>query len=206
MTIFSRYFPHLIFLFFLLTLPLEAKPLIVLDPGHGGFAIGAHVGCIEEKKLTLETANEVQKLLKKKGYRVVMTRTNDVFVSLGKRTKVANQTKCNLFVSIHYNGHHNPGVNGIEVFYYKKGSKQRSARSKKAAGKVLKALLEKTSGYSRGIKHGNFHVIRETSMPAILVEGGFVTHVKEREQLAQETYLKRIAEAIVAGIEAYFSS
>ncbi len=182
------------------------KALIVLDPGHGGFALGAHVGKIREKTLALKTAQKVQKLLRQKGYRVVMTRTNDTFIALEKRAKIANRTKCTLFVSIHYNAHHDASVKGLEVFYYKKGNKWRAKRSKKAAEKVLGRLVKKTHGYSRGIKHGNFHVLRETTMPAILVEGGFITHDKERSQLAQDSHLNHIAEAIVAGIEAYFAS
>lgn len=185
--------------------PLK-KTLVVLDPGHGGFALGAHVGKIREKTLALKTAQKVQKLLRKKGYRVVMTRTNDTFIALEKRAKIANRTKCKLFVSIHYNAHHDSSVKGLEVFYYKKGSKWRAKRSKKAAEKVLGRLVKKTHGYSRGIKHGNFHVLRETTMPAILVEGGFITHDKERSELAQDSHLNQIAEAIVSGIEAYFAS
>jgi len=178
--------------------------LIVLDPGHGGFDIGATVQKVEEKTLALKTANLVKRYLANKGYRVILTRSRDLFLPLKKRAAIANDTKSHLFVSLHFNAFKNPTVQGIEVFYYDKGTKWKSSNSKRLAQLVLARMLAQTSAPSRGVKHGNFHVIRETTMPAILIEGGFITHPKERGHLSDQKYLERLALGIAEGIDQYF--
>lgn len=190
---------------------LQVKPrtgkgrLIVIDPGHGGFDKGAYIGSVQEKRLTLKTASLVKKYLNEIGYRVVLTRTQDVFIPLAKRAAIANDTGCKLFVSIHYNAHKDTTIHGIEVFYYGKRLKSRQEASKKLAGKVLAQLTQKTGAESRGVKHGNYHVIRETKMPAILVEGGFITNPKEREWLCRQKTLDTIALSIAEGIDYYLN-
>lgn len=189
----------------------QAKPrtgkgrLIVIDPGHGGFDIGANVQSVQEKALALRTAALAKKYLNDIGYRVILTRSRDVFIPLKKRTSIANDTKSKLFVSVHYNAHKNPQAKGIEVYFYQKSSKWRTGCSKKLAENVLSRLLARTGAVSRGVKHGNFHVIRETSMPAILVEGGFITHPQERDRLKERKYIDQIAQAIAEGVDKYFN-
>ena len=180
--------------------------LVVLDPGHGGFDKGAYIGSFQEKILTLKTASLVKKYLNEIGYRAILTRTQDIFIPLEKRATIANDTGCKLFVSIHYNAHKDTTINGIEVFFYNKGLKARAEASRKLAGKVLTKLIEKTGAGSRGVKQGNYHVIRETKMPAILIEGGFITNPKEREWLSRKTTLNTIALSIAEGIDNYLNS
>lgn len=180
--------------------------LIVLDPGHGGFDMGAEAGGAQEKMLTLTTAILLKKHLSAKGYRVILTRSKDVFVSLSKRSTIANSTKSTLFVSVHYNAHVQTDPSGIEVYYYREGSSSRSIASKKLAQSVLSNMITLTGAESRGVKHGNLHVIRETEMPAILVEGGFITNPKERNKLKEKEYLDQIALGIAEGIDKYFNS
>lgn len=182
------------------------KELIVLDPGHGGFDIGATVKSIEEKALALKTATLVKQYLHQKGYRVILTRSRDVFLSLAKRSTIANDTKSKLFVSIHYNAFKNPQANGIEVYYYNKGNKWRQNKSKKLATLVLNGMIGATGAKNRGVKTGNFHVIRETNMPAILIEGGFITNPQEHSHLSDQGYLEKMARSIAEAIEKYLQT
>lgn len=182
------------------------EQLIVIDPGHGGFDIGAKVQSVEEKALALKTGTLVKKYLHDMGYRVILTRSRDVFIPLKKRTDIANDTKSQLFVSMHFNAFKGSSVKGIEIYYYNKGSKWRQNASKKVAHIVLDALLKATGATSRGVKTGNFHVIRETSMPAILIEGGFITNAQERHALKDQKYLEKMALSIAEGVDTYFRS
>ena len=182
----------------------KRKYLVVLDPGHGGFDMGATSHTVEEKTLTLRMATLVRQHLSRMGYRVILTRSRDVFLPLDKRTSIANRTKSHLLVSLHFNAFKNPNAKGIEVYYYDKGSKWRHINSKKLAQCVLSRTLSYTGAASRGIKCGNFHIVREANMPAILVEGGFITHPQERDQLKDTTYLNRLAKGVAEGIDGYF--
>ncbi|MDJ0652194.1 MAG: N-acetylmuramoyl-L-alanine amidase [Simkaniaceae bacterium] len=182
------------------------KQLIVIDPGHGGFDIGARVRSVQEKALALKTATLVRQYLHQKGYRVILTRSRDVSISLAKRTTIANNTKSKVFVSIHYNAFKNPQVKGIEVYYYNRGSKWRQKASKKLAQLVLDGMIASTGAKNRGIKTGNFHVIRETNMPAILVEGGFMTNSQEHSNLSDQKYVEKMALSIANAIEKYLKT
>lgn len=179
------------------------KELIVLDPGHGGFDIGATVKSIEEKTLSLKTATLVKQYLHQKGYRVILTRSRDVFISLDRRSTIANDTKSKLFVSVHYNAFKDPQASGIEVYYCNKGSKWRQDQSKQLATLVLNEMIAATGAKSRGVKTGNFHVIREANMPALLIEGGFITNPQEYSHLSDQKYLEKMAASIADGIEKY---
>jgi N-acetylmuramoyl-L-alanine amidase len=181
--------------------------LIVIDPGHGGRDVGTQSISkprYQEKSLNLVTAQFVRGFLLQLGYQVFMTRKDDVFVSLSKRAQMANEKKPELFVSIHYNSAPSAAAQGIEVFFYQsKDNKVRTFKSKQLAQSVLKHAVAQTKAKSRGVKHGNYAVIRETTMPAVLIEGGFVTNEEELQKLKDPTYLKKIAWGIVRGIEDY---
>lgn len=189
---------------------LTLKTFIVIDPGHGGHDVGTQSISkprYQEKSFNLVTAQFVKSYLQQMGYRVLMTREEDKFVSLEKRAKIANEQKPTLFVSIHYNSAPSTEAQGIEVFYYQsQENKVRSNESKKLAQSILKNMVKLTSAKSRGTKHGNFAVIRETKMPAILIEGGFLTNEKELEKLKEPDYLKKMAKGIVDGIHEYLKS
>jgi N-acetylmuramoyl-L-alanine amidase len=183
--------------------PLEGK-LIVLDPGHGGYDLGARMFSVDEKSLALSTALLTKKHLQEKGYRVILTRSRDVFISLEKRAAIANETKGILFVSIHFNAANNPIAKGVEVFYNLSQDKIRAGNSKKLAAKVLENIVKKTSSENRGVKEGKFFVIRETKMPSILVEAGFMTHPDELHLLKDVNYRDKIAKGIAEGVDLYF--
>ena len=188
-------------------LPRErsTKHLIVIDPGHGGSDRGATMGSIQEKTLTLKTARLIKYYLHKKGYQVILTRTQDGFISLTKRTNIANDTKSTIFISIHYNAFKYSHAKGVEVYYYNKGHKWRQKASKKLADLILSKMIGSTGAKNRGVKEGNFYVIRETCMPAVLIEGGFITNPQERSHLCDQKYLEKIAQSIASGIEKYIS-
>ncbi len=181
----------------------EMKPVVILDAGHGGTDEGAKVRSFLEKKLTLLTTLLTKKHLEELGYRVILTRSRDTYVSLPKRVSIANKAKASLFVSIHYNASKSLEAQGIEVFYYNSDEMWRSRASQRLADCVLGRVLDQTDGLSRGVKRGNFHVIRETEMPAVLVEGGFITNQQERGKLKDKHYLDRIAVGIAQGVDRY---
>ena len=178
--------------------------LIVLDAGHGGYDHGANSKACKEKELSLKTTLAAKKYLTQMGYRVILTRTKDLFIPLKTRTSTANKTNGQLFVSLHFNAAKNPKASGIEVFYYNSQSMWRRTSSKRLAKNVLTQLLSATGAPSRAVKVGNFHVIRETKMPSILVEGGFITHPEEQARLLDAAYIDRIARSVAIGVDKYF--
>lgn len=186
---------------------LPQPPLVCIDAGHGGKDPGAESAYhgYEEKVLTLQTAQMVQNFLNQLGYRTEMTRHHDHFVPLEKRAEMANVSDADLFVSIHYN--HAPSVSakGIEVFYFEdEADAGRVTESKRLGRRVLSRLIERTGANSRGVKTAKFVVIKKTNMPAILIEGGFLTNVEERKRLQDPHYIHFVALGIAQGIDAYF--
>ncbi len=184
-------------------------PTIVIDVGHGGTDRGArgHVPYCEEKKICLLTARLVRQYLDQLGYHVVMTRNTDNFISLPKRVEIASQADANIFVSVHFNSSRSPEAKGIEVFFCdSKEDKTRANASRKLADSILSRVIRRTSANSRGVKKGNFYVIRETSMPAVLVEGGFISNPKERALVKSREYQEKIAQGIADGIDQYFKA
>lgn len=183
------------------------KTVIMIDPGHGGADFGTHSITpprYQEKYLNLATSYMVQDFLHQFGYKTTMTRHKDIFISLEDRAKMANAENPTLFVSVHYNAAPSTQADGVEVYYYRsKEDKERSASSKQLADMVLSKIIFKTGAKSRGVKHGDFAVIRETNMTAILVEGGFLTNEGEMENLKDPMYLKKVAWGIAEGIHQY---
>lgn len=185
------------------------KGMIIIDPGHGGDDYGTHSHgkpTYHEKYLNLSTAEMLKGFLQKYGYRVVMTRTDDTFISLENRAIFANEKGCKLFVSVHYNSAPSRDAEGVEVFFYRQEkNKSRTAQSKILAQCVLDKVIKNTNAKSRGIKHGDFAVIRETTMPAILIEGGFLTNSNEMDKIKTKSYQKNIAQGIAQGIKDYLA-
>jgi len=179
-------------------------PLIVIDPGHGGTAPGATspINQLVEKDIVLDISQRLDKLLTEAGYETYMTRNSDVTVSLADRAGVANKLEANLFISIHANSvSGNNDANGIETLYAPNGSRD----SKGAAQAIQNELIKGTGARNRGIiSRPNLVVIRDTNMPAVLVETGFLTNKSETEKLATSAYRQTIAESILQGVHNYF--
>ncbi len=186
---------------------LIQKAFILIDPGHGGSDVGTQSifkPRYQEKSLNLLTANFLRNYLQQLGYRTAMTRQDDVFISLEERARLANEQNPTLFVSIHYNSAPSAEAQGVEVYFYQsKENKMRTTKSKQLAQVILRNVLIYTKAKSRGVKHGNFAVIRETDMPAILIEGGFMTNEGELLNLKDPAYLKRLAWGVAKGIQEY---
>src|SRR5690625_2078925 len=146
---------------------------VVIDAGHGGSDPGASGNGLYEKELTLEIAQKVKKLLKSAGFKVIMTRSNDTYVSLEERSSIANNSNADIFVSIHINA---GGGTGIETYWY---GKHESEKSKALASALQEEVIKGTNSVNRGVKVGNFHVIRETEVPSALVVLGFIDNKNE---------------------------
>jgi N-acetylmuramoyl-L-alanine amidase len=185
---------------------LPYKPVIILDPGHGGNDEGAKVGQFIEKKITLKLAQITKQALEFRGYKVCMTRSKDEYISLADRVDMASVVKAKLFLSLHCNSSPvNKDVHGVEIFYHEGKDASRQKASKRLASQALHCFLQQTGAHSRGVKKGNFYVIRETSMPSILIEIGFLTHSDERLRLNDSVYLEKIAHGIATSVDRFFN-
>lgn len=169
---------------------------VVIDPGHGGHDKGGHYGKVYEKHLALDTAVRLENSLKKMGYKTVMTRRSDTFISLPRRVRIANSYSNAIYVSVHYNYTWKSNVSGLETFYY-------SRSGKKLAQYVQSSMIRYTRANDRGAKFSRFYVIRNTKMPAILVEGGFISNSKERGRMKSAYFREAVARGIANGIQRY---
>jgi N-acetylmuramoyl-L-alanine amidase len=177
-----------------------AGKTIVLDPGHGGSDTGA-CGKLDtyEKEINLAVAMRLQALLEQAGVNVILTRTADKFIGLYERCYFANSHRADLFISIHTNSHPNPGIHGIEVFHYP-GTKL----ARRLAAQVLDRITQSTGLQPLGVKTNNFVVIRETVMPSILVELGFLSNYWEERLLKSADFRDKAAIGIFNGIIGFF--
>lgn len=167
---------------------------VVIDAGHGGFDRGGIPGqSVPEKTMALDVAQRLEKRLRQAGYQVVMTRDSDVFVPLGERVGIANRYQDAVFVCIHFNAASRAGANGIETYYYNNGSA-------KLAADIHRHLIAGTSSDNRGIRQRGYYVLRRTSIPAVLVECGFLTNPTEARLALQSSYRERLADRIADGV------
>lgn len=184
---------------------VSRNELIVIDPGHGGKDEGTADKELryKEKTLALSIALSVQGCLRRMGYKTIMTRATDVYVDLSKRAAIANQNKADVFVSIHCNHSSNTSALGTEIYFYNDKNILRTRKSE-SLGKSILAFMQKNGALrERKVKEGNFAVIRETTMPAVLVETGFLSNSKERAALLDARYRSHLAKGIAEGIHAF---
>ncbi|AIQ75416.1 MULTISPECIES: N-acetylmuramoyl-L-alanine amidase [Paenibacillus] len=176
----------------------DGKKLVVLDAGHGAKDSGA-VGVTGkyEKNFNLAIVLKTAALLKKESnIDVVLTRSDDTFLELKDRAAMANNLKADLFISVHANSSASSAASGTETYYQREASK--------ALAKVMhKYLVEATGLSDRGVRYGNFHVIRETKMPAVLLEVGYLSNKKDETLLFTEALQNKVAASIVSGIKEY---
>ena len=175
--------------------PLANKTFVV-DPGHGGLDNGAmgKEGTLE-KELNLEVSLRLSQLLETAGANVVLTRFNDEFISLYERAFLANFLMADYFISIHTNSHPKSTIGGIEVFYYSTQS-----QAKPLASNILEAMVRETGLNKLAVKTNNFAVIRETQMPGVLLELGFLSNPQEERVLRSEDFKTKAAQGIFQGI------
>jgi len=196
---------------------------VVLDPGHGGHDKGqvSRYGC--EKDFALDVARKLRPILQAKGLRVIMTREGDYFVPLEVRAQIANAAHNSIFVSIHFNAtNDDPNATGFEIFSFTpRGAPSTSdgnvspsslnmqpgssvdAQSLALSACVYHSLLGHIPEFDRGIKRARFAVLRLTKVPAVLIEGGFLTERGESKLIANKDWRAKLAGAISVGIENY---
>ena len=195
----------------------NTKRAIFLDPGHGGSDSGAVANGVREKDLTLSVYNKVSSRLASLGYSVLTSRNTDKDVGLVSRADQANKSNADMFLSIHFNAGGRGASYGIETYYYKPeagytpainkenhNNPERLEKSRKLANKVQQNLLYKTGAYDRGVKRASFAVLRETSVPSILVELGFIDNQEEVSKIKTNEYQEKLADGIVDGIVEYY--
>src|ERR1043166_24958 len=196
---------------------------VVLDPGHGGYDKGqvSRYGC--EKDFALDVARKLRPILQAKGMRVIMTREGDYFVPLEVRAQIANRARDAIFVSIHFNAtNDDPNATGFEIFSFTpRGAPSTSdgnvtassvsmqpgssmdAQSLALSACIYHSVLGHIPEYDRGIKRARFAVLRLTKVPAVLIEGGFLTERGEAKLIANKDWRAKLAGAIGVGIENY---
>jgi N-acetylmuramoyl-L-alanine amidase len=172
---------------------------IIIDAGHGGFDRGGMPGQrIPEKGYALDVAQRLDSALRRSGFRTVMTRKGDYFVTLGDRCAIANRNSKAVFVSIHFNGAPNRDASGIETYYYK------GRESAALASAIHKKVLSSTGAENRWVRSRGLYVLRHTNMPSVLCELGFLTNAGESRRIASSSYRQRLAEAIASAIRSRY--
>ncbi|MDD3436667.1 MAG: N-acetylmuramoyl-L-alanine amidase [Candidatus Gastranaerophilales bacterium] len=172
------------------------KNSVVLDAGHGGSDYGAIKSGINEKDINLDLAKRVQAILQSKGVTVYMIRNSDETVSLEERTNFTEEKNPQIFVSIHVNSSVKPQITGLETHYYHQESLE-------LAQTVHASLVSHIKSPDRGLFKSRFYVINHTTVPAILVETGFLSNDGERTDLLTEKRKQQTAKAIAEGILNY---
>ena len=171
--------------------------VVVLDPGHGGIDYGAIRSGINEKDINTSVSLKTASILRSNGYKVYMTRDEDKTVSLEDRVVFAEEIKPDIFVSIHVNSSQGTSATGIETHYYHDYSIP--------LGKLVQNSMKKyINSPDRGLLKSKFYVINHTTMPAILVEIGFISNEGERAELVSESRQQATAKAIAEGIMNYY--
>src|SRR5437764_5265295 len=196
---------------------------VVLDAGHGGHDKGqvSRYGC--EKDFALDVARKLRPILQAKGMRVIMTREGDYFVPLEVRANIANAARNSIFVSIHFNAtNDDPNATGFEIFSFTpRGAPSTSdgtaaassvnvqpgssvdAQSLALSACIYHSVLGHLREYDRGIKRARFAVLRLTKVPAVLIEGGFLTERGESKLISNKDWRAKLAGSIGIGIESY---
>ena len=174
---------------------------ICVDAGHGGSdpgAVGTRPFRLAEKAFNLRVAAILETELETRGHWVVMARRKDRTLGLAARAGFANRLDAEFFVSIHANAAGDPRAEGMEVFHF-----PGSASGSRAARLVLNKMLAAFPNHKRrGVKEANFTVLRETRMPAVLVECEFLTTPRQLRFLASQANQEKLARAIADGIDA----
>lgn len=194
--------------------------LVVLDPGHGGQDSGAMCGTILEKDLTFDIAQRVDRLLQAQGLATLMTRVGDSYISLQDRAAVTNRARDCILVSIHFN-EGKKVVGGIETyfaehqnapaartvswipFFHGPAAESPTLASQSLARFIQEAMVARTKAPDRGTKPEQFYVLANVSVPAVLVEAGFLTSTEDLAKLESSDYRDQMAAAISEGILRY---
>lgn len=205
--------------------PVPRLKTIVIDAGHGGHDPGNQNSRLklQEKRMTLDVAKRLERLLRADGYRVVQTRKTDRYVDYDARTKLIAKSGADLFISIHFNGFKNASVAGTETYIltprYQRSSPQ-AERDRKMTTTAYpgnrhdhwntllgysmhRQLVERLGHPDRGLKRFRYRVLRDATCPAVLVEAAFLSNDAEGRKVATPAYREKIAASIAAGVKAH---
>ena len=176
--------------------PEQEKYTVVLDAGHGGEDGGTVEQTATEKEINLAVVLKMRELLENQGICVVLTREQDIFIKLEERVRVANGEKADLFVSIHCNYYEkDSSIYGLEC-YYCKGAED----GKYYAERILDTIEKSGEIVSRNAKPSGYYILKNTTVPAVLVEAGYLSNYNERNQLMSGEYQGKLAQELVEGI------
>ncbi|MGG2084535.1 N-acetylmuramoyl-L-alanine amidase [Lysinibacillus pakistanensis] len=178
--------------------------IIILDPGHGGKDPGTVVGSNSEKAITLKVSTLVKQKLEAAGAKVLMTRTSDTYPSLQDRVDFTNENYGEIFVSIHVNSATNTSAQGTET-YYAITTGDMHQEDIDLASFVNNQIVNNLKMKNRGVKEEQYYVIRNTIIPAILVELGFLTNSEDRGKMTDDQYVELFADSIYKGISQYYA-
>lgn len=168
---------------------------VVIDAGHGGFDRGGIAGQrVDEKTMNLDVALRLRAVLQSSGYRVVMTRDSDVFIPLGTRVAIGNSHPDAIFVCIHFNATPRRSASGIETYFY-------SSQSLPLASAIHYYVAGGAPSANRGVRRRGFYVLRNSRIPAVLVECGFLTNPTEAQYAQNSAYRQKLALEIAHGIQ-----
>ncbi|CCO07958.1 SH3 domain-containing protein [Desulforamulus hydrothermalis] len=183
---------------------------IFLDAGHGGYDNGASgKNGLKEKDVNLDITLKVADILRQQGANVFLSRSEDIYVDLYERTRLANELSADIFVSIHSNANPNTAIGGTSTYYYAPSTMpalydQRDDR-RRLAEDVQRELVSALGRRDIGVLQANFAVLRTSLMPSILIETAFISNAEEEALLAAPDFRQRAAEAVARGISSYFS-
>ena len=197
--------------------------VIFLDPGHGGKDPGANYLGVKEKDLTLQVSQQLKERLENLGYKVIMSRSTDVYVDfVTKRSEMANETNADMFISIHFNATglgENSSRSGIQTYTYlptgniasvinKKwhDNPVRLERSKKLGSYIHQSVLATTHAKDDGLLAMSFAVLRETNKPAVLLELGYIDNLEESQKVRTKEYQQKLVDGITQGIQKYYNN
>ena len=199
-----------------------SKPLVILDPGHGGKDGGTVSGDVLEKNLNLLLVKKIANELKRYQISVVTTRSVDEMVGLSDRALIANKYPNAIFVSIHHNAATLNSAKGIETYYSNKKPKSLKIeqmrllkikegeafvdnRSKMLAKLLHSSVCQVTDAADRGVRDRSLAMTRWVSCPSVLIECGFLTNPEEKLDLLSESYRDALSRGVTDGILKYFS-
>ena len=178
--------------------PAFGARTVVIDAGHGGHDRGGIPGQrYSEKLYALDVSNRLESRLRRAGFRTVMTRKGDYFVSLSGRCAVANRIRNSVFISVHFNSGKREGANGIETYYYGRSSAGFAAA-------VHSRVLRAAGTEDRRVRRRGFYVLRHTRGPAVLAELGFLTNRAEGKRVSGASHRQRLADALADAIIAKY--
>lgn len=172
--------------------------VIIIDPGHGGKDQGATgLKGTYEKHLTLSTGLLLYEKLKAAGANVMMTRNNDTFLSLSSRVGISHTYAADAFISIHFDSIADSSVKGMTAYYYHNYQKS-------LATAVHEELVSQTKLKDRGVRYGDYHVLRENKRSSVLVELGYLSNSSEEMLVSSQSYQVKAATGMYQGIAKYF--